>query len=50
MKYSYSTKGGLQNNCLNHILHLNNGETDDSSALLVIQILHIMILKISIPW
>ena len=29
-------QGGLQNNCLNHILHLNNGETDDSSALLVI--------------
>ena len=29
-------QGGLQNNCLNHILHLNNGETDDSNALQVI--------------
>ena len=29
-------QGGLQNNCINHILHLNNGETDDSSALPVI--------------
>ena len=26
----------LQNNCLNHVLHLNNGEKDDSSALPVI--------------
>ena len=29
-------QGGLQNNCLNHLLHLNNGETDDSNALPVI--------------
>ena len=29
-------QGGLQNSCLNHILHINNGETDDSSALPVI--------------
>ena len=29
-------QGGLQNNCLNQILHINNGETDDSNALPVI--------------